>query len=298
MCGLGGIYYKTANRPQKTGEVAYRILYSIRRRGWDSTGVALWQPNEDGRLFVGVNYETPGWGARIIEFLNEVGQVEAAADHEGYVRATIQYAESDRSLVDALDALDECVTVASIGDHIEVIKYIGAVDKLEEKFHLTHYDGPVAMGLVRNATESRIDFSHAQPLSARAYRDIVIMHNGHITNYHRLRWVYEKKGYTFTTGNDSEICGVLIADLMGQGATFEEALKETIPIIDGSFTYIAMVQDAVGLVKDQGGFKPMVVAENDDLMVMASDSCAIREGVQSDMEVWEPGAGEVLVWEI
>ena len=298
MCGIGGIYFKNPGRSQKTGEVAYRILDSIRRRGQDSTGVALWQANEDGALFVDVNYEEPGWGPRIVEHLDTVGKVEAVADHEGYVRAAIRYSGSDRELVDGIDAIDECVTVASIGDHVEIIKNIGTVDRLEEAFHLTHYDGPVAMGIVRNATESRVDFSHAQPLSARSFRDILIMHNGHITNYHRLRWAYENKGYTFTTGNDSEICAVVIADVMAEGGSFEDALKESIVVIDGSFTYVAMTKDAIGLVKDQFGFKPMVVAENDEFMAMASDSWAIREGVQSDMDVWEPGAGAVLVWRL
>ena len=85
---------------------------------------------------------------------------------------------------------------------------------------------------------------------------------------------------------------------MAEGGSFEDALKESIVVIDGSFTYVAMTKDAIGLVKDQFGFKPMVVAENDEFMVMASDSWAIREGVQSDMDVWEPGAGAVLVWRL
>ena len=41
MCGVGGIFYKTETHSQKTGEIAYRILDGIYRRGPDSTGVTL-----------------------------------------------------------------------------------------------------------------------------------------------------------------------------------------------------------------------------------------------------------------
>ncbi|MFQ5784920.1 MAG: hypothetical protein ACE5H8_08855 [Alphaproteobacteria bacterium] len=296
MCGIGGVIYKTAEHREKTGQVAYRILESIFRRGKDSTGVVLWQPNADGLLYVGVNYEKPGWGARIIEYLDEVGGVRSAADHDGYVRAAIAYAGDDRALVDGVDALDDCVTVASIGKHVEVVKNLGGVDNLEKRFRLTDYDGPAAIGLTRNATESRVDFSHAQPLSARTFRDIAIMHNGHITNYLRLRQSYERKGYTFTTGNDSEILAVIVAAHMDRCAGFADALAATIDEVDGAMTYVAVTADAVGLVKDQFGYKPMVVAETDDFVVFASDSAAIRHGVGADLAVWEPGAGEVRVW--
>lgn len=296
MCGIGGVIYKTTDHRRRTGEVAYRILESIYRRGKDSTGVVLWQPNPGGLLYVGVNYEKPGWGARVVAHLEEVATLHDAADHDGFVRATVAYQGSDAELVDGIDALDACVTVASIGAHLEVLKNLGGVDNLESRFNLTAYDGPAALGLTRNATESRVDFSHAQPLSARRFRDIVVMHNGHITNYLNLRYRYEKKGYTFTTGNDSEILAIIIADRIANGAGFEQGLRDTIDEVDGSMTYVAATYSAVGLVKDEFGYKPMVVAETDDFVAFASDNTAIRHGFEADFEVREPGAGEVLVW--
>ena len=83
MCGVGGIYFKTADHGAKTGEIAYRILNGIFRRGPDSTGVALWHANEDDLLYVGINYETPSAGATIIEVLDRLGTVQPATDGEG-----------------------------------------------------------------------------------------------------------------------------------------------------------------------------------------------------------------------
>ena len=55
MCGLGGVFFKTTEHHRRTGEIAYRVLDGIFRRGPDSTGLALIQPASDDRLYVGIN---------------------------------------------------------------------------------------------------------------------------------------------------------------------------------------------------------------------------------------------------
>jgi glucosamine 6-phosphate synthetase-like amidotransferase/phosphosugar isomerase protein len=42
-----------------------------------------------------------------------------------------------------------------------------------------------------------------------------LVHNGHITNYHRLRRTYEQDGTRFYTENDSEIIGIYLAKKLG-----------------------------------------------------------------------------------
>ena len=298
MCGVGGIFFKSAEHGQKTGEIAYRILDGIFRRGPDSTGVALWHANVAGLLYVGVNCETPGGGAMILEALDRLGTVEQATDGNGFVRAAIQYDGSEADLVDAIDALDPGISVGSVGRHLEVLKHMGGVANLDAAFDLKSYDGRLAMGLTRYATESRIDFTNAQPLTARATSDLAIVHNGHITNYHHLRASYALKGYEFSTQNDSEVIPIMLIDEMSNGASFEEALHISVEKLDGCFTYIAVTDDRFALVKDAYAAKPTVVAEDDDFVAMSSDPQSLREGVLSDIDVWEPGAGEVHVWQM
>lgn len=296
MCGIGGVLFKSAQHGRKTGEIAYDILESIYRRGPNSTGVALWQENRDKLLYLGINCEDQDYAPRVIELLDELGQLKAVSDGAGFIRAALLYDGDDRALVDAIDQVGPGVTVGHIGSHLEVIKHMGGVANLESNFHLKDYDGPMAIGLTRFATESTIDFTHAQPLSARTFRDMVIMHNGHVTNYHRLRYKYEQDGYTFATGNDSEVLGIALIDDMSKGKSFREALENTVETIDGCFTYIAITDDEVALVKDRYGSKPMVVGETDSYVAMASDSWAVCEGVKEAVSVWEPGAGEVCIW--
>ena len=298
MCGIGGIFFKSAGHGAKTGEIAYRILDGIFRRGPDSTGVALWHANEDGLLYVGINCETPGGGARVLELLGQLGTVKQATDGDGYVRAAIAYEGSEADLVDAIDALDPGITVASVGRHLEVLKHMGGVANLDAKFDLKSYDGRLAMGLTRFATESRIDFTNGQPLTARATSDLAIMHNGHITNYHHLRSSYALKGYDFSTQNDSEIIPIMLIDEMSQGASFEDALNISVDKLDGCFAYIAVTDNCFALVKDPYAAKPTVVGETDDFVALSSDPQSLREGVLTDIDVWEPGAGEVHVWQM
>jgi glutamate synthase domain-containing protein 1 len=298
MCGVGGVFYKTNDHHRKTGEIAYHVLDGIYRRGPDSTGVALIQPPSDDMLYVGINCEVPGGGARALELLDELGRVKQATDGEGFIRAAVSYSGDDTALVDAVDALGPGYRVGSIGRQIEVVKHMGGVAQLEENFSITDYDGPLAMGLTRFATESVIDFTHAQPLSARLHRDLAIMHNGHITNYHHLRYHFEQAGYTFATGNDSETIAVMLVDEMGKGASFKEALERSVGLLDGCFTYIAVTDSEVGIVKDPYAAKPLVVGETDKLVAVSSDCWSLRDGVGEDIEVWEPGAGEVVVWQL
>jgi glucosamine 6-phosphate synthetase-like amidotransferase/phosphosugar isomerase protein len=296
MCGVGGIYYKTAEHRQKTGEIAYRILEGIYRRGPDSTGVTLWHDNDGNQIYVGVNCDLPGGGGRVLEALDELGTVTAATDGGGYIRAALDYSGTEAQLVAAIDGLDPGISVASVGRHLEVLKHMGGVANLDAKFDLKAYDGRLAMGLTRFATESKIDFTNGQPLSARANSDLTIVHNGHITNYHHLRASYALKGYEFTTQNDSEVIPIMLIDEMSQGASFEEALHISVEKLDGCFTYIAVTDDCFALVKDAYAAKPMVIGETDEFVALSSDPQSLREGVQTDIDVWEPGAGEVHVW--
>jgi len=178
------------------------------------------------------------------------------------------------------------------------LKFLGEADQLEKEFNISDYNGRVAVGHTRMATESKVDISHSQPLCTNFRQDLTIIHNGHITNYIKMRASYERKGYSFITGNDSEIIVVYLADKMNNGFTLEEAMKASIQDLDGSFSYVALTPDAVGLAKEPFGMKPMVISETDDCVAFASESFALASGFGNDISMKEPEAGEVIVWNL
>ena len=130
--------------------------------------------------------------------------------------------------------------------------------------------GTHGIGHTRMATESRVDIAHSHPFWARPFPDIAVVHNGTITNYHQLRRRLEMKGHRFSTGNDSEVIAVYVADKLQQGESLEDALKASISALDGTFAYLISTDRGIGLARDQFATKPLLYAENDELVVLSS----------------------------
>src|SRR5262249_59422847 len=101
----------------------------------------------------------------------------------------------------ALSARRGGLEVLSLGGRLDLVKQVGSPDDLENTFKVSARRGPLAVGHTRMSTESRIDLSHSQPFWAHGVPDLATVHNGHVTNYHRLRRLYEQRGVTFFTDN-------------------------------------------------------------------------------------------------
>src|SRR4029079_16577181 len=86
----------------------------------------------------------------------------------------------------------------------EIVKEVGDANDVERSSPFSSFEGSHAIGHTRMATESLVDVGHAPPFWARPFPDISVVHNGHITNYHKLRRKLENQGHRFATGNDSE----------------------------------------------------------------------------------------------
>jgi len=169
--------------------------------------------------------------------------------------------------------------VFSIGARLELMKQVGSPDALERQFHVAEMAGTHAIGHTRLSTESRVDISHSQPFWAHGVPDLATVHNGHITNYHKLRRRFEQDGYRFYTENDSEVIGVYLRDRMAAGRTLEGALHSSLEDFDGAFCYLAASKDCLGFVKDRFGFKPLMVAETDDFVAIATEEIALRQAL-------------------
>jgi glutamine phosphoribosylpyrophosphate amidotransferase len=141
-----------------------------------------------------------------------------------------------------------------------------------------------------------VDLSHSQPFWAHGHPDLAVVHNGHITNYHKLRRRYEQRGVRFYTENDSEVVGIYLGERLGQGMTLEEALTASLVDFDGSFSYLAATADAMGFAKDPFAFKPLLVAETDAFVAVATEEIALRAALDGSYEAREAQAKEVRVW--
>ena len=86
----------------------------------------------------------------------------------------------------------------------------------------------------------------------------------------------ERSGHRFQSECDSEIIAVYLAERMAEGASLEDAMRQSLEELDGVFTYICVTEDALGMAKDELAAKPLVLYEADDLVALASEEIAIR----------------------
>jgi glutamine phosphoribosylpyrophosphate amidotransferase len=199
-------------------------------------------------------------------------------------------------LTSAIESLGEGIEVLSIGHAMELSKEVGSPHLLEGKHHISAFAGSHGIGHTRLCTESTVDLSHSQPFWGRGAADLAIVHNGHITNYHQMRRKYEQRGVRFVTENDSEVLAVYLAESLNKGATLRQGLEGVLRDMDGAFSCLAVTATEMGFVKDPYAFKPLVFAETDDFVAVATEEIAIRSAIQGDYKVSEAQVEEVRVW--
>jgi len=297
MCGLCGFVYKDAARTGGVGRVLHGMLLPMGRRGTDSTGIALYGPPEDGSFVLRARIEAnSGTPERVLETLERAGGVRDHAMDGPNLRARVAYDGDLGDLTDAVEGVPH-VEVFSIGRSMEIVKEVGDASDVEAAAPYKSFEGSHAIGHTRMATESLVDVAHSHPFWARPFADISVVHNGHITNYHKLRRRLSEKGHRFATGNDSEAIAVYIADKLLEGSSLEDALRSSVNDLDGTFAYLISTPEGIGVARDRFALKPLIFAEDDERVLIASEEIALRR--VSDDEALRPrelGAGEVRWW--
>jgi len=299
MCGIVGYLDKTGASTAPAGRMLLAMLTALQCRGPDSSGVAVWGPPCD--TFIA--RVRPGDGdsgvvARtILRRLQPLGRARIRGAGAALLRLEIAEAEP-AEVVAAIEAAGPDVEVVSLGRQLEIAKQVQAPANLEAEFRISKMTGSHGIGHTRLSTESRVDLSHSQPFGAHGIPDLAVVHNGHITNYHRLRRVYEQRGVRFYTDNDSEIIGVYLAQRFREGLPFAEALHASVKDLDGSFSYIAATATEFGYAKDPFCLKPLLVGENDDAIALANEEVAIHAALRAPYSAREAGSAAVQVWDV
>jgi len=121
------------------------------------------------------------------------------------------------------------------------------------------------------------------------------VHNGQITNCIKLRTKLEAKGHKFSTDNDTEVIVHYIADKLSDGVKLEEALTDSVRDMDGPFTYIIVIQNEIGIVKDKLALRPGIIYQTKGMFAAASEKVAL-ETISQDgpFEVLKEGEHRVF----
>ncbi len=300
MCGIAGYWDKSGDSSAPIGSTILDMLRALDCRGPDSAGVALFHAPAAGALVLQIKLGEDGYSSdRVDEIVRSVAapaKPNNVAATGAYLRMTVAGAVNPEELAKTIEAVAVDVEVVSMGRRLEIVKQVGSPDRLEETFGVAEARGSHGIGHTRLSTESKVDLSHSQPFWAHGYPDLAIVHNGHITNYHRMRRLYEQSGVRFYTENDSEIIGVYVAEGLRKGLSLEEVLRAALDDLDGSFSCLVATADAMGFVKDSFAHKPLLFAESDDFVMVATEEIAIHAARAGQYDVREAQAREVQVW--
>ncbi|CAN5568174.1 glutamine amidotransferase family protein [soil metagenome] len=299
MCGIAG-YLSRRDDPQPVGRIMMDMLTSLARRGPDSVGLAMYRTEPAHRDACWIRLPGDGEAAdherRILAGLAVVADVGQVERHEGLIRVELSTDASAAEVRTAAEAGSDDVEVVSFGKQLELVKHVGHPADLDKTFSVEGFRGSHAIGHTRLSTESKVDLTHSQPFWARGIADVATVHNGHITNYHKLRRMYEQRGVRFFSENDSEVIGVSIADQLERGLSLEQALEASLDDFDGSFSYLVASGDAMGFARDPFALKPLITVETDDYIAVANEEIAIRAALGGAGVAHEPSGHVYRLW--
>ena len=274
------------------------MLQSMKHRGPDSTGYALYGPAH-GKLVVMRYKLADANDPRDFEFAQRLehnsGDVEARLArsalkiHEveqetGYAyRVTFEYDGELKAITDVVEDVPDA-EVLSLGHSLEIIKDLGDAES----------------GL--QAVPPRRLHGHARD---RSCEDGDRVRRGHLGRAPLLGVPVRRRGGRAQRPADELLPVEAPARALRapvpvrvrlrddrrvprredeRGDSLEDAMRESLEELDGVFTYIGVTEDALGVAKDEMAAKPLVLYEADDIVALASEEIAIRAIVDHEID--------------
>ena len=311
MCGIAGIIRRGS--PGNIGEEMTSMLQSLKHRGPDSTGFAVYGIPEENQFVIrfkvaeqedlnsgfDIHQQIKDRRAVVDSRLEEMGAEIISQDTvtEYAFRYTFRKEGDLRRLANYIEDVDGA-EILSLGTALELIKDLGDAGVVSGQYNLGNFNGTHGIGHSRMATESDVDIRSAHPYWAYPFNDVAVVHNGQLTNYWNWRRSLEHRGHRFMSNCDSELIAVYLADKMDRGFELEGAMHDSLEELDGVFTYVVATSDCLGMAKDLMAAKPMVLYESDDFVALASEEVAIRSIFPHEIDTFDPYEGEVRVWQL
>ncbi len=297
MCGIVGLFAKSAAVEARLGGHVSAMLVQLSDRGPDSAGMALYRdPVPEGSCKLTLYSPDPNedWAAVARALAESLGPTDEPQGRATHACLVIE-AEASEAVAWVGQVMPR-LRVMSAGRSLELYKEVGRPEAFVEQFSLEDVEGSHALGHTRMATESRVTTEASHPFSTGL--DLCLVHNGSLSNHNRLRRRLRREGIPFQTDNDTEVAAGYLVWRLREGATLEQALQGCLEDLDGFYTFAVGTADGFAVLRDPIACKPAVLAETDDWVAMASEyrAIAVLPGAD-DARVWEPSPGVVYAWE-
>jgi glutamine---fructose-6-phosphate transaminase (isomerizing) len=130
------------------------------------------------------------------------------------------------------------------------------------------------IGHTRWATHGGVTDANAHP-QVGAGGKVAVVHNGIIENYDALKRRLLEQGVEFQSDTDTEVIAQLTARFLEAGHDPEQAVRETLRLVHGTYGLVFLFADHPGLVIGARNGSPLVLGVGEGEMFVASDANAI-----------------------
>ena len=171
--------------------------------------------------------------------------------------------------------------IAILGENTNIYKCKGKVTDLENHLNGKDTKGSIGIGHTRWATHGEPNDINAHPHVSFGGKFIII-HNGIIENYTRLRNRLEDRGVKFKSETDTEVLANLIEYIYEKGKVDAElAVRLALSKVIGAYGLVVMcVDEPDKLIAARKG-SPLVIGVGNDEYFIASDATPIVEYTKS-----------------
>jgi glucosamine--fructose-6-phosphate aminotransferase (isomerizing) len=165
---------------------------------------------------------------------------------------------------------DSC-GIALVNPHIKVTKDAVRVAELARSLPISR--STTGIGHTRWATHGVPSKVNAHP-HTDCHGRIALVHNGVISNYMQLRKRLTAEGHMFLSETDTEVISHLIEKYYK--GNLEEAVKQTLPELEGSYAIIVVAEGEPGMVFARNG-SPLILGLGEGETFIASDVPAVLD---------------------
>ncbi len=139
---------------------------------------------------------------------------------------------------------------------------------------LSSLGGSAGIAHTRYSTRGKSGKANLHPIEFEFdNKPAAIAHNGNLINVQEMSDILAERGVFDIEGtSDTVLLAALVAS--SKQPDFESACVETLNLVKGAFSLIALYDGEIYAAKDSHSFRPLCIAENEDFYLIASETCA------------------------
>ena len=170
--------------------------------------------------------------------------------------------------------------IAIVNGETRIFKCVGRVKDLEELVNKSSFNGTMGMGHTRWATHGEPNELNAHPQVS--YKgNFIVVHNGIIENYARIKKHLESRGIKFASQTDTEVLANLIEHLYLEGdLTAEQAITLALNRVEGTYGLVIICTKELDKLFAAKKGSPLVIGVGEGENFIASDATPIVEYTQ------------------